>query len=61
MDTEDRPNTVGDDMDEDRASLTSLSVGDPPATGGALPQVDKLEVNAQVKDQVRPPPTEESH
>eukprot|EP00966_Prymnesium_polylepis_P074242 1723017-Prymnesium_polylepis.1 len=63
MDTEDRPNPVGDDMNEDRASLSSLLAGDPPATDGALPlpQVDKLEVNAQVKDQVRAPPTEESH
>eukprot|EP00966_Prymnesium_polylepis_P304915 7044790-Prymnesium_polylepis.1 len=61
MDTEDRPNPVGDDMDEDRTSLSSLSVGDPPTADGALPQVDKLGVNAQVKDQVRPQPTEKSH
>eukprot|EP00966_Prymnesium_polylepis_P291561 6734105-Prymnesium_polylepis.1 len=61
MDTEDCPNLVGDDMHEDRMSLSSLSLGDAPVAAGALPQVDKLEVNAQVKDQVRPQPTEEGH
>eukprot|EP00966_Prymnesium_polylepis_P157686 3644609-Prymnesium_polylepis.2 len=61
MDTEDRPDLVGDDMDDDSKSPSSLSLGDLPPTESALPQVDKLEANAQVEDQVWPQPTEESH
>jgi hypothetical protein len=61
MDTEDGADVVSDGMDDDRRPLSRVLPGGSPAPVSALPQIDEIEVGAEVEDTVRAQPIKDNH